>query len=191
VDPAFTAFTGDSAGLPASETAALYQGARLIASGAGNGVTATIPAQVKWYREHVVARPDSGQMFGQVTLDYTFQAAAQPDYGTYSPDYIVPTIKPSGLNDDNAAKPGVKTTVPIWLTHYAANHSVGVHSVQVWASGNGGKTWTALKVSHSGGTWTVTVTNPDEAGYVSLRVSAPLSNGVTTKVTVINAYAVS
>jgi hypothetical protein len=191
VDPAFTAFTGDSPGLPASYTAALYQGRKLIARGGGAGIRARIPAATKWYREDVVARPDSGQMFGQVTLDYTFQAAAQPDYGSYYPDYVVPTIKPSGLNADNAARAGTRTAVPIRLTYAAADHSVVVHGVQAWASGNGGKAWIRLKVRHIHGKWTVTVTNPSKTGYVSLRVRAALSNGVTTQVTVVNAYAVS
>jgi hypothetical protein len=191
VDPAFASFTGDSSGLPASATATLYQGTKLIATGGANGASATIPPTTKWYREHVVAQPASGLMFRQVTLDYTFQAAAQPNYGGFSPNYVVPTIKPSGLDLENAAKPGTKTTVPISLTDYAYPFSIGVHSVQVWASGNGGKTWAALNVSHSGGTWTVTVTNPATVGYVSLRVRAALSDGTTTEVTVINAYAIS
>jgi hypothetical protein len=51
--------------------------------------------------------------------------------------------------------------------------------------------WAALKVSHRGGTLTVTITNPKQAGYVSLRVRAALGNGVSTEVTVVNAYAIS
>lgn len=177
----------NSYGLPASESAALYQGGKLIASADGGGGV-TIPAAAKWYREVVVAQPDSGAMFGRVTLDYTFQAAAQPNDGTYAPDFIVPTMRPSGLNLDNAARPGTKTAVPISLAYYAADNS-GVRSVQVWASGDNGK-WIALRVVHRGGTWTVTVTNPGKPGYVSLRVRAALGNGVTTEVTVQNAYAI-
>jgi hypothetical protein len=190
-DPAVAGvLDSNSAGLPSSETAALYQGGKLIAS-ADNGGTVTIPAVTKWYREVVVARPDSGTMFTQVTLDYTFPAAAQPNDGSYSPDYVVPTIRPSGLNGDNAARPGTRTTVPISLAYYTGPPVAGVRGVQVWASGNGGKTWAAVQVSHRGGTWTVTVTNPKTAGYVSLRVRAALSNGITTEVTVTDAYAVS
>ena len=189
-DPAVAGvLDGNSYGLPSVETAALYQGGKLVAS-ADDGGTVTIPAATKWYREVVVAQPESGDpMFGQVTLDYTFPAAAQPDQGTYSPDYVTPVIRPSGLNADNAARPGGKTPVPIWLARPSAPAD-WVRSVQVWASDNGGKTWAALPASHRGGTWTVTVTNPKTAGYVSLRVRAALGNGVTTEVTVINAYAV-
>jgi hypothetical protein len=192
VDPGVAAVPdANSFGLPSYETAALYQGSKLIASGAANGGTVTIPAATKWYREVVVAQPQSGDsIFGEVTLDYTFPAAAQTGPSSYNPDYIVPVIRPEGLNGDNAARPGTRTTVPVSLIYGVADHSVGVHSVQVWASDNGGKTWAALKVGHSGGTWTVAVVNPHGAGYVSLRVRAALGNGVTTQVTVVNAYAV-
>jgi len=187
-DPAYTSFTGDSAGLPASELTELYLGSKLIARGRNNEPRARISAATRWYREQVVARPTSGQMFARVTLDYRFQAAAQPNDLSYSPDYIVPTIRPAGLNADNAARPGGKTTVPIRLTDSAPGQSV--RSVQVWASGNGGKSWSSLTVRHARGRWTVTVSNPRKTGYMSLRVSAVLSSGVSTEVTVINAYGV-
>jgi len=192
VDPAVAPVQdSNSSGLTTSSTASLYQGSKLIAVGTDSGASVTIPAATRWYRAHVVAQPTSGSMFGEVTLDYAFPAAAQPDSGTYSPDYIVPVIRPSGLNAYNAARPGARTTVPVWLIYGVADRSVGVGSVQVWASGNGGKTWLALKVSRASGKWTATVTDPKQVGFVSLRVRAALSNGVTTTVTVLNAYAVS
>jgi hypothetical protein len=191
VDPAAAA-EGDtnSSGIPASETAALYHGSKLIGSSADGTGTATIPAATRWYREHVVAQPESGSMFGTVTLDYSFPAAAQPAHTFYSPDEVVPVIRPSGLNADNAARPGTKTTVPIWLTPNPATGS-RVHSFQVWASGNSGKTWLALRPTDRNGRWTVVVTNPKKAGYVSLRVRVSLDSGITTMVTIRNAYAIS
>jgi hypothetical protein len=79
--------------------------------------------------------------------------------------------------------------VPIWFSDLAGN--IAVHAVRAWASGNGGKTWKALAVRAAGGRWTVTVTNPAAAGYVSLRVQGTDSSGATVAVTAINAYAVS
>ncbi|HEY6789428.1 MAG TPA: hypothetical protein VI365_19180 [Trebonia sp.] len=72
--------------------------------------------------------------------------------------------------------------------------AIAVHGVKVWASTDGGKTWTARTaqaVGNSGSTWTVTIVNPGKAGYVSLRVQGTGASGATALVTVINAYRVS
>jgi hypothetical protein len=96
---------------------------------------------------------------------------------------------PQGLSLRDAAAGGSRTAVPI--TFDTTSGPIAAHDVAVWASVNGGKTWTALKVGHSGSTWTVTVANPDKAGYVSLRVQGENAAGFKATVTLINAYAVS
>ena len=89
----------------------------------------------------------------------------------------------------NAAASGSKTAVPI--TFDTVNGPIAAHDVAVWASVNGGKTWVPLAASHDGGTWTVAVVNPKQAGYVSLRVQGENAAGFKATVTVLNAYAVS
>ena len=69
--------------------------------------------------------------------------------------------------------------------------TIATHNVKVWASSNGGKTWTALRPAASGTAWDVVVANPAAAGYVSLRAQGTNAAGFTASVTVINAYAVS
>jgi hypothetical protein len=185
VDPHYTA---DSTGLPASpDQTWLYEGSRLLAHTSGSGyATANISAATHWYTMRVQASRGAGAALAKsVTLYYNFQARANGA----SPDAFWPRIIPSGLSARNAARHGTRTTVPIWFSDLAGN--ITVHAVRVWASGNGGKTWKALAVRAGGGRWTVTVTNPAAAGYVSLRVQGTDSSGATAAVTAINAYAVS
>jgi len=66
-----------------------------------------------------------------------------------------------------------------------------VHGVQVAVSANGGKNWYPPHVSGSGSQRSVTVTNPRNAGYVSLRISATDAHGTSVSVVVFNAYRVS
>jgi hypothetical protein len=88
----------------------------------------------------------------------------------------------------NAARHGTKTAVRIGFRPVFGLTPTGV---TVWASANGGKTWYKQRVTSSAGTWSVTVTNQAQAGYVSLRVLTGESNGGTTEETLINAYRVS
>ena len=88
-----------------------------------------------------------------------------------------------------AEQPGTNSTVKISFA--ALKGAVAAHNVKVWASSNGGKTWTALHPAASGAAWDVVVANPAAAGYVALRAQGTNAAGFTASVTVINAYAVS
>jgi hypothetical protein len=180
--------SADSPGLlAATDQAWLYQGSRQVAYSPSGTVSATIPDAVRWYRLRIVAtRPAGATLSKSVTVNYTFPAGAQPGTGTYAPDVVVPQLVPSGLNWLNAARHGTRTPVSITFVGPSS-----VHGVAVWASANGGKNWYPLRVTGSGVRWSVTVTNPAKAGYVSLRVRGSDASGVTTDETIINAYAVS
>ena len=96
---------------------------------------------------------------------------------------------PQGVSEKNTAAGGSKTSVPI--TFDTLNGAIAAHDVAVWASVNGGKTWTPQRVIQSGNTWTIAVNNPTAAGYVSLKVQGEDSLGFEATVAAINAYAVS
>jgi hypothetical protein len=180
--------TMDSQGLATATVQAwLYQGSKQLAYSDSGYISATIPAAVRWYRLRLEAtRPAGATLSKSLRVNYTFPAGAQPGQGTYYPDAVMPRLVPSGLNWLNAARHGTKTTVSV--TFFAPG---SVHSVAVWASANGGKTWYPLRVSGGGTRFSVTVTNPAKAGFVSLRVRGADASGVSTDETIVNAYAVS
>jgi hypothetical protein len=192
-DPGFT--TGSDVLPIASSAASLFEGSTLIghnsASGPpyqSTGLVVSIPAGTHWYRLHLTASPLSSRLSKSVTLDYTFPAHAVSS-GSYNVDSFWPRIVPGGLNGLNAALRGTDTTSGIWFTN-ANGRAITAHGVKVWASVNGGKTWTALRVGHSAVKWAVTFGNPASPGFVSLRVQGTDATGSTAIVTVINAYSV-
>jgi hypothetical protein len=173
---------------PASSQSWIYKGSKLLAHATNKGASTSISATPAWYTMRVqVNRGKGARLFTTETLSYNFEAAANGD-PLIGSDFW-PRIIPSGLNADNAARPGTQTTVINYFTDLEGN--IAAHGVKVWASANGGKTWTAVRVTASGPHWSAVVTNPKQAGFVSLRVAGTDSLGYTASVTVINAYAVS
>jgi hypothetical protein len=173
----------------------LYQGSKLIAlaSGYGASFTAKIPAATQPYTlkfETTRVTEDNVPVTGiakSLTATYTFTAAAGDT--SLAADTFWPRMIAQGVSERNAAAGRSRTILPITFnTVYGA---IAAHDVAVWASANGGKTWTPLRVSHSGSTWTVAGINPKTEGYVSLKVSGKDAAGFTATVTAINAYAVS
>jgi hypothetical protein len=195
VDPANQGGESESVGLyPTDPQGWLYQGGKLIAhaSGYGANFTAKIPATTQAYTlkfETTRVTEDNIPLNGiakSLTATYTFKAAAGDT--SLAADTFWPRMIAQGVSERNAAAGRSKTILPI--TFNTVNGAIAAHDVAVWASANGGKTWTPLRVAHSGSTWTVSVINP-KAGYVSLKVSGEDAAGFTATVTAINAYAVS
>lgn len=191
VDPGFTE---DSGGLPVTSNQAwLYQGAKLLAhSASGVASIKNISFATRWYRLRIVAsRGSAATLSKSLIVTYNFQAHAMSGGLSYAPDEFLPRIVPRFLSGTNAAAPGSRTTVPIWFGTGGGVVPVAVHGVQVAVSANGGKNWYPLHVSGSGSQRSVTVTNPRNAGYVSLRISATDADGTSVSLVVFNAYRVS
>jgi hypothetical protein len=202
-DPAWTPGPtfGQPSGLaPSKPELWIYRGSTLLAHVTGwpNGtVTAPLTSTEQWYTMRVQA--DRYSLTGashlatglakSQTASFTFRAS-EYDF-TVGDEFFWPRIVPQGLSGTNAARHGTKTVVPVTFATTAG--VIAVHGVKAWASVNGGKTWTALAVSSSGGgrAWRFTVTNPSKAGWVSLRVQGTNAAGFTASVTATNAYAVS
>ena len=62
-------------------------------------------------------------------------------------------------------------------------------SRKVWSSADGGKTWKAATVKHSGSTWQATVHNP-ASGVVALRSEVTDAAGDRSVQTVYRAYSI-
>jgi hypothetical protein len=167
----------------------LYEGSKLLAhvSGGDGRVAAKIAATAHTYTLKVEATRPGGGISKSVTASYTFTAKAGNT--SLQTSNFSPRMLPQNLSASNAAAAGSTTSVPI--TFSTVNGVIAAHDVAVWASSNGGKTWSALKVAHHGSAWTVSVANPKAAGYVSLRVQGEDAAGSKTEVTVIDAYGVS
>jgi hypothetical protein len=66
---------------------------------------------------------------------------------------------------------------------------VTVKSVRVWSSADGGRTWKAATVTHSGTAWQASVHNP-ASGAVALRSEVTDAAGDSSVQTVYRAYAI-
>lgn len=188
-DPGYA--TPDSPGLAVRDPQVwIYQGGKLLGhSTTGTAHITGLTSATRWYRMRLAAKRGLGlDLFRSVTLTCTFPAHASG--GSYRPGAIWPRIIPSGLSRRNAAARGTKTTVPIWFVNPDGSR-IAARGVAVWSSVNGGKTWTALRVTHSRYRWTAVVANPGRAGYVSLRVRGADAAGRTSTVTITYAYRVS
>ena len=196
VDAANQGAGSESVGLyPTDPQGWLYEGTKLIAhaSGYDANFSAKIPATTQAYTLKLETTRVNGNNFPldgiakSVTATYTFKAAAG-DTSLPATDFW-PRMVPQGVSETNTAAGGSKTSVPI--TFDTVNGAIAAHDVHVWASANGGKTWSPLRVTQSGNTWTMVVNNPRQAGYVSLKVQGADAAGFTSTVAAINAYAVS
>jgi hypothetical protein len=121
-----------------------------------------------------------------------FHFYANPKVNSLVPGFLTQFV-PSGLNMHSAAAPKSTTNVALWLSRpanpNASTPADSVSSVKVWASYDGGKTWHAAAVTHSGGKWAARVTNP-ASGAVSLRSTVTDPHGNTAETTVYRAYAI-
>jgi hypothetical protein len=181
-------FTGGGGLTVASHSMALYQGGKLLKQSTGDLMHVTIPYATNWYRLDITASRGPGATLAKsLSASLTFPAAAQHNGLGEGVNSLWPQVLPT-LNWLNAAQHGSKTAVRV---QFGQVYGLSPTGVSVWASVNGGKNWYRQRVTHSGSSWLVTVTNPAKAGYVSLRVLTSESNGGTTEETLINAYRVS
>lgn len=122
-----------------------------------------------------------------------FHFYANPRVESTVPGYLTQFV-PAGLNMHSAAVPRSTTDVALWLSR-PGNPNVRtpaetVRSVRTWASYDGGRTWHAVSVTHTGGKWAAHVVNPS-SGAVSLRTTVTDVNSNSAETTVYRAYTVS
>ncbi|MFJ3305873.1 hypothetical protein ACIPSA_22635 [Streptomyces sp. NPDC086549] len=133
----------------------------------------------------------AGMLSSRATLDWYFKA--DPAKSMVAPVFLTRFL-PTGLNSHNQAAPNSTTTVDVSAGRGAQGPDlkftkVTAKSVRVWSSADGGKTWKAATVKHSGSTWQASVHNP-ASGAVALRSEVTDSAGDRSVETVYRAYAI-
>ena len=152
---------------------------------------------VAWYDLSVDAhryRPGitfpAGMLSSRVTLDWHFKA--DPGKAMVAPVFMTRFL-PTGLNSHNQAAANSTTTVDVRAGRGSQGPdvkftAVTAESVRVWSSADGGKTWKAATVRHSGSAWQAAVHNP-VSGAVALRSEVTDAAGDRSVETVYRAYA--
>ncbi|MGW7722303.1 hypothetical protein [Streptomyces canus] len=189
---------------PTKETVVLSKGSTTVKKqtltnwGTGDAEFSAGIRSVGWYDLTVDAhryRPGitfpAGMLSSRVTLDWHFKA--DPNKAMVAPVFMTRFL-PTGLNSRNQATPNSTTTVDVSAgrgsqgpdVRFAA---VTAKSVRVWSSADGGRTWKAATVTHSGSTWQASVHNP-ASGAVALRSEVTDAAGDRSEETVYRAYAV-
>ncbi|WP_330265917.1 hypothetical protein [Streptomyces griseorubiginosus] len=133
----------------------------------------------------------AGMLSSRVTLDWHFKA--DPARSMVAPVFMTRFL-PTGLNSHNQAAPSSTTTVDVSAGRGSqgpdlAFTKVTAKSVKVWSSADGGRTWKAATVRHSGSTWQASVHNPG-SGAVALRSEVTDAAGDRSVETVYRAYAI-
>ncbi|WP_316770832.1 hypothetical protein [Streptomyces sasae] len=196
---------GGGWGDPTKETVVLSKGGTTVKKKTltnwGNG-DAEFSAGIRsagWYRLTVDAhryRPGitfpAGMLSSRTTLDWYFKVA-DPARAIVAPVFLTRFL-PTGLNSHNQAAPNSTTTVDVTAGRDSQNPDekltkVTAKTVKVWSSADGGKTWKAATVKHSGSTWQASVRNP-ASGAVALRSEVTDSARGRSVETVYRAYAI-
>ncbi|NEB05357.1 hypothetical protein [Streptomyces sp. SID13726] len=133
----------------------------------------------------------AGMLSSRVTLDWHFKA--DPAKSTVAPVFMTRFL-PTGLNSRNQAAPSTTTTVNVSAGRGSQGPDtkftkVTAKAVKVWSSADGGKTWKAATVKHTGTTWQASVRNP-ASGAVALRSEVTDAAGDRSVETVYRAYAI-
>ncbi|MDT0487818.1 hypothetical protein [Streptomyces doebereineriae] len=189
---------------PTKETVVLSKGSTTVKKqtltnwGTGDAEFSAGIHSVGWYDLSVDAhryRPGitfpAGMLSSRATLDWHFKA--DPNKAMVAPVFMTRFL-PTGLNSHNQATANSTTTVDVRAGRGSQGPdvkftAVTAKSVRVWSSADGGKTWRAATVKHSGSTWQASVHNP-ASGAVALRSEVTDAAGDRSVETVYRAYAI-
>ncbi|MEV5705314.1 S8 family peptidase [Actinoallomurus sp. NPDC052274] len=176
----------------ADGTATLSSGGKTIAQGSiWDFLETDLPSGPAKYELAVSAHRSTGtytNLSSEVTARYVFSS------GTTSAKQSLPLMAvryaPRGLDEQNRAKPGSTTEIPLRVERNPGAASSSVRSLTVSASTDDGATWKEVPLTRSGTGWIAKVSAP-ASGYVSLRATVTDQAGDSADQTVIRAYAVS
>jgi hypothetical protein len=166
----------------------LYSGARLLASSRGGNLNLRIPAARHWYTLHLDAtRRPVATLSTQIHATWRFSAHAG---ASVTGQLYAAQMVPGGLDLRNRAAAGALTPVALRLYGPYSINPVLLAVVRAQASANGGKTWHSVAVRRRGGHYVISVRDPRQAGFVSLRLYVKDGSGNSEQLTVIHAYGV-
>lgn len=189
---------------PTKETVVLTKGSTTVKKqtltnwGTGDAEFSASARSAGWYDLTVDAhryRPGitfpAGMLSSRVTLDWHFKA--DPAKAMVAPVFMTRFL-PAGLNSRNQAAASSTTTVGVSVGRGSQGPDlkftkVTAKSVKVWSSADGGRTWKAATVKHTGSTWQASVHNP-ASGAVALRSEVTDAAGDRSVETVYRAYAI-
>jgi hypothetical protein len=158
----------------------------------GGILQASLPGS-GWYRLAVTGTQAS-ELSPKVTIDWRLYAkkGTTQSWPVAFPVTIT-ELRAGGLDLENAAAPGAATQIVAQIVKGQYPDSPTprnvLKSVHFQASFDGGKTWHALALTHTGNHWTAEVRDP-ASGFVSLRSIVTNTAGDSTTQTIYDAYAI-
>ncbi len=140
-------------------------------------------------REHPTIAVPAGMLSYRTTARFRFHA--DPKKQQVAPVYLT-RFAPTGLELQNAAKPGSTTNVNLTLDRKKQGDvklgtAPKVKTMTAWASYDNGNTWKKTTLKKSGSKWIATVKNPS-SGYVTLRAKVTDTKGNSSDITIYRAY---
>jgi hypothetical protein len=188
-DPLHIGATDEDSGL--TTRVRLYSGGRLLASSHGGNLNVRIPAASHRYSLHIDAtRTPGATLSTQIHALWQFSAHSTTGGFSFTPQIYASQLLPGGLDTRNRAAPGVTTPVTLRLYSSLTVSPVLLRVVRAQASSDHGKTWHSVTVRRHGSHYVLSVHNPQQAGFVSLRVYIKDGSGNSESLTVIHAYGV-
>jgi hypothetical protein len=188
-DPLHLGDTDESSGV--TTRLWLYSGARRIASSRGGNLNVRIPAARHWYSLRIDAtRTPGATLSTQINATWRFSARGTTDDLSFTSQLYACQLVPGGLDWRNQAAAGVTTPVTLSLYGPSSVTPMLLHVVRAQASSNDGKTWHSVVVRRHGNHYVFSVRNPQQAGFVSLRLYVKDGSGNSESLTVIHAYGV-
>ena len=188
-DPLHIGDTDEDSGL--TTRMRLYSGARLLASSHGGNLNLRIPAARHWYSLHIdAARTPGATLSTHIHAIWRFTAHGSTGGFFFTPQIYACQLVPAGLDWRNRAAAGVTTPVRLRVYGPGSVTPILLHVVRAKASNDDGKTWHSVTVRRQGSHYVLSVRNPQQAGFVSLRVYVQDRSGRSEWLSVIHAYGV-
>jgi hypothetical protein len=188
-DPLHLGDTDQASGL--STLMRLYSGSRLVASSHGANLNVRIPTTRHWYSLHVdAARTHGATLSTRIHAAWRFSAHGTASNFFFNGQLYAAQLLAGGLDSRNRAASGVVTPVALRLYPPYSASPVLLPVVRAQASADDGKTWHSVTIRRRGSHYVLSVRNPGQAGFVSLRVYVRDKSGDSELLTVIHAYGV-
>jgi hypothetical protein len=150
-----------------------------------------VPSAAADYRLEVTAtRGDAATLSTSVSAAWTFSSSGDTGDDLRRLPLWTVNLAPT-LDAGNSAPAGRVFTIPLTATAQPDAAAGSLRSVTAQVSFDDGATWQDAKVAGLPGKQRVLVPHPDEAGFVSVRLTAADSAGNTVEQTVIRAYRIA
>jgi hypothetical protein len=164
-------------------TQTLYRNGELV----GHGLLFDVPAAVAQYRlETDTTRSGYTDLTTRQHAAWTFHSGHVRSSGRVPLPLFV--VRPVPVLHDNALPAGQRVVIPLDVQYQPGATAHPLRTLTTEVSYDDGRTWQPTTVRDHNGRWTAVVAHPDTTGYVSLRLSATDTAGVSFNLTVIHAY---